>query len=70
MDARTAKPIAQQAGLELYYDAQWQSWGLISPAMDVESIWLSPGELRSIDRNTFQAHYVDVMVDRIKEHAQ
>lgn len=67
MDARTAKKQAKDAALELYYDTQWQSWGLVDPQMAVESLWISPAHLRSLDRDTFQQHYIEVMIQRIRE---
>jgi hypothetical protein len=70
MDTRTAKSDASKAGLELYYDTQWRAWGLIDPCMRVGSEWLSPGELRSIDRDTFNTHFIEPMLLRIKEHGE
>jgi hypothetical protein len=65
MDSRTAKQDATNAGLELYYDPQWKSWGLIDPNMNVEGIWLSPGELRTVTRQQFGLRYIAVMQNRI-----
>jgi hypothetical protein len=65
MDARTAKSDAAKAGLELYYDAQWTSWGLIDPACNVEGLWLSPNQLKDLTRPQFAIHYIAVMHNRI-----
>lgn len=68
MAPRSAKKMAADAGLELYYSTEWQSWGLIDPACDVEGLWLSPSHLRALSREEFKDHYIDVMVERITEN--
>jgi hypothetical protein len=68
MQIETAKKMASAAGLELYYDRQWTSWGLIDPAMRVESLWLSPNQLKGLHREDFEAHYITVMCDRVKSN--
>lgn len=69
MNIETAKRDAAKAGLELYFDRQWQSWGLIDPAMNVESIWISSADLRDMSRQTFGLHYVAAMQARIHPNA-
>lgn len=68
MDNRTAKQIALKAGLELYYDSQWTSWGLVDPQLRVESLWFSPNRLKALHKDEFIQHYVNVMVNRIEEN--
>jgi hypothetical protein len=68
MDARTAKQDARKAGLDLYYSTEWQSWGLIDPACNVEGLWMSPAELRDMERSIFQRAYIATMRERIEEH--
>jgi hypothetical protein len=70
MDARTGKAIAKKVGLELYYDAQWASWGLIDPDLRVESLWLSPNRLKALGVDEFNQHYIAVMVERVCEAAE
>ena len=65
-----AKKLAAAAGLELFYDLQWRSWGLIDPECRCESLWLSPGQLGALHPDEFNQHYVAVMQDRVKEAAQ
>lgn len=69
MNIETAKRDAAKAGLDLYYDRQWNSWGLIDPACDVEGLWLSSGELRDVSRFQFGLHYIAVMHARIHPDA-
>jgi hypothetical protein len=69
MDARTAKRMAREAGLDLYYSTEWASWGLVDPALNVESLWLSPSELRGLPRNKFAVQYIAVMQNRIHPDA-
>jgi hypothetical protein len=61
MDARTAKARVARAGLELYYDYQWTSWGLIAPGTDVQSEWFSPGSLREMT-----AEQLDVLISLVQ----
>jgi hypothetical protein len=65
MDTRAAKRIARDAGLSLYYSSEWRSWGLVDPAQQVESLWLSPGQLRTLTQFQFVLHYVTEMQSRI-----
>lgn len=69
MKIATGKKLAADAGLELYYDRQWQSWGLVDPALNVESLWLSSGQLDSLSDQDFGIHYIAVMQNRINPDA-
>lgn len=66
---KTFKQDAIDAGLELYYDTQWQSWGLIDPDCRVEGLWLSPNRLKEMSYEDFRTHYINHMVERVKEAA-
>lgn len=69
MDARTAKRIASDAGLDLYYSTEWASWGLTDPAQNVESLWFSACTLRELTREQFCLHYICVMHERVRGDA-
>lgn len=69
MTPSVAKRHASAAGLELYWDTQWRSWGLILPdglSTSEGSIWLSSGELHGLDRETFAERYIAPMVERLE----
>lgn len=68
MDIRKAKREAAAAGLELWYCREWQSWGLTSPALDVESEWISPGALKSLTPLEF-GRYISAMHAKIHPDA-
>ncbi len=68
MKPAKAKKTAAAAGLELYYSTEWRSWGLTDPACNVESIWLSPGELREATEPQFGL-YIATMQERINPDA-
>lgn len=65
MDSRTAKRRADEAGLELYYDAQWRTWGLIDPTCmsQEESEWMSSADLREITPAEFEAR-INIVLER------
>jgi hypothetical protein len=65
MDPRTAKKQASAAGLGLYYDAQWASWGLIDPDCGVEGEWFSAGSLRSMDASQLEI-LIRLVADRVQ----
>lgn len=66
MTPKTGKKLAAAANLELYWDVQWQSWGLIDPdGGRVESLWFSAGEIRTISPETFRDRYIAMMVERL-----
>jgi hypothetical protein len=69
MDARTAKSIARKAGLDLYYDTQWTSWGLIAPGHDVQSEWFSPGSMRDMTRPQLDT-LIGLVADRVAARAK
>lgn len=48
MDSRAAKKQVAAVGLEIFYDTQWRSWGLIDPDSRVESLWFSPARFREM----------------------
>ncbi len=64
MDARTAKNQVAAADLELFYDYQWKSWGIIAPGKDVESEWFSPGTLRDMNRAELD-NLIGLVTDRV-----
>lgn len=65
MDARTAKKAAEAKGLELYYDTQWRSWGLIDPTCvcQEEGEWMSAGELKGLTRQQLDER-IDLVCER------
>lgn len=69
MHTATAKRHASKAGLELYFDRQWQSWGLIDPDCRAEGIWFSSADLRDLTPAQFSIHYIGAMQDRINPDA-
>ena len=69
MDKRTAKRDAEKAGLELYFDRQWNAWGLIDKGLRAEeSEWMSPGELADMTRAQFSIR-IATMQERIHPDA-
>lgn len=60
-----AKKVAEAAGLELFYDRQWTSWGLIDPDGRVESEWFSSNGLKGLTADQFDG-YITKMHDKIK----
>ncbi len=62
MDARTGKKLAATKGLELYYDTQWQVWGLVDPDYSgpEESAWIAPADLKAMSREQFEQRITSI----------